>query len=32
MTESILKTKSYLFAIRIVKLARYLQNEKESLF
>ena len=30
MKESILKTKSYLFAIRIVKLSQYLQTEKKE--
>ena len=30
MAKSILKEKSYLFAIRIVKLAQYLQNEKKE--
>ena len=29
-TDSILKTKSYSFAIRIVKLAQYLQKEKSE--
>lgn len=30
MTKSILKDKSYLFAIRIVKLSQFLQNEKKE--
>jgi four helix bundle protein len=29
MSESVLKQKSYLFAIRIVKLSKLLQSEKE---
>jgi four helix bundle protein len=29
-TDSILKTKSYSFAIRVVKLAQYLQKEKSE--
>ena len=30
MTKSILKEKSYLFAIKMVKLSQYLQNEKKE--
>lgn len=30
MRENILKTKSYSFAIRIVKLSQYLQNDKKE--
>ncbi len=30
MSESVLKTKSYDFAIRIVKLAQFLQNDKKE--
>ncbi|HVX25555.1 MAG TPA: four helix bundle protein [Parafilimonas sp.] len=30
MKENVLKTKSYSFAIRIVKLSQYLQNNKKE--
>ena len=30
MGQSVLKDKSYMFAIRIVKLSQYLQNEKKE--